>query len=267
MQLYMKANNMERFKNFFTKDKNNGIVPNYVHGKHASLKDFINESDEHIGIENYEHKNKEFVSAEHMDNTLGAHYDKHVAEHPDVKHVKAYTDESEINNRLLAQHNYGGKLRPEHEEMAAGLDRILASKPSAQEHHTYSGLGYDPRRHVDESGHMYSPGYTSSSPDVNVAKRFAKDINNKTGDRAFSNNKDTSTKHILKIKIPKGSTHGLYINGSSKFGRGVAKAGLDDEKEMLLKRNIKYKVNPTPTIIKNGEGKVTHMIHHADIVE
>ena len=282
---------MERFKKFITKDKNDGVfpsyvhgkhaeispkkndgvVPNYVHGKHALVKKEIKETTEHKdfhGIEGYAEHHKEFDSPEHMDEHLGEHYDKHVAEHPDLHHVKAYTSSSEINGELLAQHKHGGELAPHEQKQVEGLDRILSSKPAEIEHHTYSGLGFDPSRHVNEHGHLHSPAYTSSSPDINIASQFAKPINKNTGNQDFygEHNPDV-VRHVLKIKIPKGSTHGLYVNGSSNYGRHVKANGLNDEKEFLIKRGINYKINPTPTVIKNGQGRVTHHIHHAEIVE
>lgn len=284
---------MERFKKFISKDKkandgvipnyvhgkhseevknskNDGIMPNYVHGKHSSTKKDIKESEdqkEHSSIKDYEEHHKEFETREHMDKDLGSHYDEHIALHPDVEHVKRYTSSSAgLNRSLLDQHNANTPLSDNYKKRSEGLSNAITSIPSHKEFHTYSGLGFDPRRHVDEHGHLHSPAFLSSSPDIHTASGFAYPISDVHGTKTFSDRED-AVHHILKIKVPKGSTHGAYVNGSSNLGRHSVGEHGTGELEYIANKGTTYKVNPKPTIIKNEDGKVTHMIHHADIID
>lgn len=286
---------MERFKKFITKDKkandgvmpnyvhgkhaenitksvkNDGVFPNYVHGNHAAEKKEIKETREvaaepkqHKTLDEYGKSNKEFRNPEHMDKELGKHYDTHIETHPEVAHVERYTSSSRrLNRGLLAHHKGEAELPDEFKEHSNGLSKVVSSIPAPKEFHTYSGLGFDPRRHVNEKGHLHSPAFLSSSPDINIAGKFSKEVNNKTGAVDYD---EDSTQHILKVKIPKDSTHGAYVNGSSSLGRRGRSHG-EGEKEFIIDKAKTFKIDPNPTSIKDKSGRITHMIHHATIHE
>lgn len=96
-------------------------------------------------------------------------------------------------------------------------------------------------------------GFTSTSIDPKVASEFAEPHRESDGSKFVFNFK-TGTKHkdvvahILRIKVPKGSTHGAYISHMS------SDKDWQNEKEFLLKpkRTIKIVGNPKKITDKHG---------------
>lgn len=279
---------MKSFKKFIEKPKQNYIpcnvhgahanpetakknyIPVNVHGKHADPKNKKNITEEaktYSDFKKYADDTKEFENHAALDKDLGGHYDEHMKRHPDLPHVKRFTsDSSDLNDSLIAHHGTSKEMPPYHKKTAEGLDRILSSKPAHKTFHTYSGLGFDPRQHADENHKLPSPAFLSSSPHATTAEDFAKVID-EHGRKRFKTKE--GTKHIMKIEIPEGSTHGAYVNGVSTFGRirpdsphGVG------EKEFTMKHNITYKLHPEKEVhIKDRDGHITHIIHHATVDE
>jgi hypothetical protein len=234
-----------------------GAFPNVVHGSHAKKE--VNEQTTEFSdfVEKYKTDN----DVNGLDKSLQQHYTPHLKAHKDLGHVSRYTSASGIFNRsLIEQHNaqQNGneiELSDSYEARKNGLDNILRSHPAPRDFDTYSGLGFDPRKHMDSENKIYSPAYLSSSIDPNVASSFAKlHQNGKSIESMGFDEVDHDSpreSHILRIPVKKGSTHGSYVNGVSNFGPAYG-AETGGEQEFLHNRGATYKINPTPTVLKDG---------------
>lgn len=136
--------------------ENNGIVPNYVHGKHSHNK--INEqnladltkSDLEKLPDTFEFQN-DHPNRKEIDTRLGNYYHDKLTQHPDKNDVFRYTKHSGALNRgLLSNYNafrhHNNPLpNDEHEDRKKGIDRLLKDIPAPENMTTYSGLGYSPQ--------------------------------------------------------------------------------------------------------------------------
>jgi hypothetical protein len=241
-----------------------GVFPNYVHGAHAT-KDVQKEETEFEkfddekpkkesrSIFNYLNKHNEHNAA--LDTSLGNHYDSSVASHPDVEHVHEYTSASGSFNRHLIDRHIDPKNTPRneyHEDRAKALHNVINAHEAPHDFTVHSGLGFDPARHVNANNEIHSPAFLSTSLNPNVAYNFTKTIDTETGHPSYK-----GEQHILRVKIPKGSHHGVYVNGNSRFGRSDGEKGTG-EMEFLMKPG-KFKINPTPQKYKGYGDQVVNM--------
>jgi hypothetical protein len=246
---------LNTFKQFLKKTKkNDNFFPIVVHGKHASKhkKQIVEEFNFGDTITSYEDsKHKE----------LKPHYES-LATHEDIGHIQRYTDTSiGLNMGLIHEARENKPLSNEYKEHARKLDNILTSVPAPKKMTVFSGLGFDPRTKMNENGELHNPAYTSTSISGFIASGFARELNRngKTHDREDIENEEPIHKHVLKVSIPKGSRHGAYVEHVSTN---------QGEDEFIIKRNTKFKINPTPEITKDilGNGHpVHHYIWHATI--
>lgn len=250
--------------------------PNYVHGKHASNK--INEeadtdSEEPTDlIDWFDYHNKNVNGGQGIDSLaekLKDHYHPHFDDHPDKDHVVDYTRaSSELNNALIRSHksgvsdiepssDFGKNQRARFNKIKDGIDRAITSIPASKDFDTFSGLGFDPRQHMDENNVMHSPAYLSSSINPKTAHSFSHELDSKTGKSPRINDVEIE-KHMLKIPIKKGQTNGAYVDTISNFG---TKDGSTGEREFLHARGQKYKIDPTPKTLtsKYGDAQQHHI--------
>jgi hypothetical protein len=164
-------------------------------------------------------------------------------EHAETLRYYSGPDSAVINKKLIDDH-YGkkpdssGSLPKEYIDKAIKhLDKITSHNIRRQLH-VYSGLGFDPSKHVDSQGHLHMPAFTSVTHDKNVAHKFAQ-TNHKEG--------RTEAKHILHIHL-KSYDRATHISGH---------AFVPDEHESILPRNTTLKVHPEPTMLSDG----THVWH------
>lgn len=222
-----------------SKEENDGKFPNVVHGSHASKEENLKENVFSDGYLIYD-KNKEHLKAlldyetkNHRE--LVQHYSEFLRNHPDINHLIRYTSSSKrLNQRLIRGEELTGDLK----DRAEGIDRVLNNaSPIPQDTTVFSGLGFDPRNHMTEDGHLSSNAYLSSSIRGIIANSFSTLLN----DEGTPSNTDTGNTHVLKIHLPEGSSYGAYIDPISNH-RG--------EDEFLFRRRIKFKIHPVPEVRK-----------------
>jgi len=167
-----------------------------------------------------------------------------------MEHAKGYIDDDELELSM------GHKIKP--------LDEAIENHPAPRDMYVYSGLkgsisdadakhGIIDREENKRVHKLKMPAYTSSSMHPAIAQEFAKTI--------ISTDGKNREKHILKIKIPEGSKHGMYIGHMSS---------INSEHEFLLKRNKKLHVHPEPEKLSNEDHDghtIHHYIWHGHIVE
>lgn len=205
---------------------------------------------------------------------LKDHYHPHFDDHPDKDHVIDYTrSSSSFNKALLRSHKSGvSDIEPNdfldertadrYNKRKDGIDKAITSIPAPKDFDTFSGLGFDPRHHIDENNVMHSPAYISSSIDPRIAHSFAAELDSKTGKSPESYNVDIE-KHMLKIPIKKYQTKGAYVDSISHFG---TKDGYTGEREFLHARGQRFKINPYPKTL-TGYGNEKHHIWTATPIE
>jgi hypothetical protein len=255
----------------------NNSFPNYVHGKHASNK--INEEAD-TGSEPtdlrdwFDNHNKNVNGGQGVDSLhaeLTNHYHEDLSNHPDSNHVVNYTKgSSEFNGALLRSHksgtsdiesvddgyNYMSEKSAEmYNERRNGIDKAITSIPAPKDFDTYSGIGFDPRRIMDQNGVIHSPAYLSSSIDPRIAHSFSHELDSRTGQSPRDNDGEIE-KHILRIPVKQYQTNGSYVDSISNFG---TKEGQLGEKEFLHPRGQKYKIDPTPKTLTSKYGGSTHI--------
>lgn len=219
-----------------SKEENDGKFPNVVHGSHASKEEKLKEDVFSDGYLIY-NKNKEHLKAL-QDYETGNHreLEQHYSElrnHPDVNHLIRYTSASKALNRKLIR---GEELTGDLKDRAEGINRVLNdASPIPQDTTVFSGLGFDPRNHMTEDGHLISNSYLSSSTRGIIAHSFSTLLN----DEGIPSNTNTGNTHTLKIDLPKGSKYGAYIDHISNH-RG--------ENEFLFPPGTKFKLYRDPEV-------------------
>lgn len=186
---------------------------------------------------------EEHMEQTHARNLEGKHIDAvHGYVHGGLEHGYE-TGSYEINRYLLKQHQKGSPV-PENKTFSyknedgdeiskvnlTHLDDAIKQNRHAHGLVTYSGIQFDPSKHINENKELHMPAYTSSSTRMGIAKGYTKNVN---GER-----------HILRIHHPQDTT-GLYIgNNEDMSGFG--------QNEHMSPRNMKIRIMSTPT--KNREG-------------
>jgi hypothetical protein len=166
-------------------------------------------------------------------------------------HAKKYTDESRgINHALI----HGHELDDDQKEHIKHMDHL--TRQHLKSHGAlHSGLGFDPRHHMDSKGHLHMKAFTSTTRDPEIAERFARETT--------THHDDGSTEHhVIHIKPKPGDKgHALeYDDGHSRLHR--------HEQETILPRGTTLKVHKTPRIeVQKSTSKWdkrSKIIHHWD---
>jgi hypothetical protein len=184
----------------------------------------------------------------------------------DYSNIRKYTEGSSSIADILHQFHNGEASKSDIDykrDHINGLDSALnRAKPAPFDYHVYHGIKFNPQDlfdkqdesqrsssgkisarlqgSSDDSAVMHLPAYTSTSLNAKVAKNFSEPDRN-------------NVNHILKFRIPMGSTHGAHIDEHSEYG---IHSYTDSEYETLLKRGTNFKMSKTPEIIGN-----THIWH------
>jgi hypothetical protein len=234
------------------------VFPEVVHGKHASGSKKQIKEETGFGETIKKHEDSDYLE-------LKPHYDS-LRQHEHLDHIYRYTDSSaRLNKGLIAAAKDPNKpLSSDLESHASKLENVLSSVPAPKDKTVFSGLGFDPSKLMDEKGELHNPAFTSASISGYVAAGFAREFDKNGEQYSYENTARgdyNSHKHILKVTIPKGSTHGAFVDHvSSNSG----------EDEFIINRNKKFKINPTPETTRDvyGNGNIVHHhIWHATIAE
>lgn len=149
--------------------------------------------------------------------------------------VKNYTQGSSFLNKSLFKSK--GKVPNASAQKVKDIDEHLSTSHSPHSFDVYSGLHFEPTPGL----HVHH-GYMSSSISRNIAKQFAK------SNMTFKPYKNV--RHILKIHVPKDSTHGAYIAPHSSY---------DTEHEFLIGRGKKIRIHPNPQVFHLSSGNQIHV--------
>lgn len=223
-------------------DKQIPVFPNYIHGVHAH--DKLQEA----SLDDYVEKHKELDDVEDLHDILVKNH-RDLPYHPNVEQVRKYTEQSStINRGLLNAHKKGVEPSKQVAKKSEAISKAITTRPAPHDMHVYSAIGFNPAKHMNSDRRMHSPAFISSTLHPHIADNFH---TNGMGDMARS-----GVGHILKIKIPKGSRHGAYIDHVSAN---------DEEKEFLINKGKTLKINPRPIKLHDDEGNHTHSIWHATL--
>lgn len=196
--------------------------------------------------------------------TLSAHYPR--AEGGIKGTVRNYTEHSTPLNTYLHKNHSDPKSKDEgHDYTAQVLSNHVSEIKAPKTFHVYSGLHESPETGHDvkeESDHYkaHLPAFTSASIDPEITTMFSSSAHDEKSKEATIYHH-----HVLKIEIPKGSTHGRYIDHDS-VNKG--------EKEFLIDKGKNIHISKEHQIIKqkgfspHGQPKQYIHIHvwHAKIV-
>ena len=204
---------------------------------------------------------------------LSHHYSKlHNQNLDDLNAIKKYTGTGSMHvNRYLHHLNKG----TEHEwfndpdngvgktivpNLHPRLSEVLKRIPAPESFHVYTGLHSPfigeknpigvvpiPGKRPIIKAHL--PAYTSTSIHPHVAYSNAQ---RKRIDE--TNTHLIDARSLLKIHIPKGSTHGAYIAPHSRFP--------NEEKEFLINHGTKLHIHPIPEVHKESEIEPGHYLGH-----
>jgi len=233
-------------------DKSLPVLDTVVHGRHAQN----NIKEEITGWQYLRNKSgfsendwsKDYYDTNDVTSLherLKEHYHETLETHKYIDYLKKYTQTSNILNTALINHHKGKDKYFEdvHGPRRDGLNSILKSKEAPEDINTFSGLGLDPRKLMDDRRRFVSPAFLSSSINPSVAISFAKTFDHPSehGDPEEAQR----TQHILHIPVRKGSRQGAYIDSHSNFGTldGIPTSG---EKEFLHHAGQTFEVREDP---------------------
>jgi len=137
-------------------------------------------------------------------------------------------DEKPSKFNIVGRNNFTHDIR--------GLDAALHRNKLESPLVSYSGIGWNPHDRMDNEGVVHLPAYTSTTLAKSIAYNFAK-----------SNKLDKDNPlHILRIKHHAGDS-GFYTKDDP------ATTYYEGEREFIIPRNTKIKVNKVPTTyVDNG---------------
>ena len=154
-------------------------------------------------------------------------------------HHYAEDDSGKINRSLIKSHKNGEGVHPKIKDRVEHLDKVTRH-PIGHDLHVYSGLGFDPKKHINSSGHLHLPAYTSTTHHKETANWFA-------GSAFERGRRERKKEHILHVHL-KPSDHAAHVSAHSPS---------PEEHETILPRNTTLKVHPKPTVLPDG----THVWH------
>ena len=192
-------------------------------------------------------RKKEREESQPLHEELSKHYDLDKYFH-EKHHLKEYSDDSSgVNNYLWKKHK---KEKMDDEEKSfkedvPHLDKALSTFRTHKDFTVHSGVIYNPIDKKNKEGVVHHPAYLSTSLERGRAS-------------AFSDLKKGNVRHVISIKIPKGSK-GAYI-GDHSYNQ--------DEREFLIPRGANLKHIKTEVREENhpiygkGDEKLEVHYHH-----
>lgn len=240
-----------------------GTMPTFVHFKHIPEPDDpdkkkLNEdldTEEHNGpekasdIDGWKHKNDNKNLSAHSDkwsNDRNKQVSKKVSAHHNfTKGQKRAIEHYSGTGSKLLNHSLVRKkaLSKTQKHMSIHLDNAMENNPSQHTYHVYSGLGFDPKKHLDEHGHIKSRAYLSMTHNKDTALSFAHNAANRRK-KGFD-----VPRHIAHVQIKKGD-HAINIHKHSQY---------PFENETVLARNTKLKYHGTEVYHDHDYDKPVHV--------
>jgi hypothetical protein len=135
------------------------------------------------------------------------------------------------------------------------LDETTHEHRAKQDHVLYSGLTFDPRKHLQGNNKFMSPAFISATHSKDVATKFTKPVVNDDakgiGASLFKKNK---THHIMHINVPAGA-RAMNISPLSHH---------EGEHESLIGRNSKFEYSHSEHHV--DEKGNHYLIHHVNLL-
>jgi len=230
---------MKKFKELWKNIPPTKILVPPCHGKHAQEKKNLKEDTKKQDIYSWTdgQKNKHDEQEKH----LSKHYHQHNNVNGNLA-LAAYTTASHKLNGNLVNHAAGhtDEIDDKHTNNIKDLDKFLKGSPAlARDTEVYHGLrGWHPgmEAHKHPEGLIHLPAYTSTSIRRETAHEFSGHSNIPT---------TRDARHILHIKMKKGQKPGAYVEHSSTT---------PEDKEFLIHRNAKFKIERKPKILSSKKG-------------
>ena len=138
-----------------------------------------------------------------------------------------------------------------YQEALDGLDQTTDEHRAKQDHVVYSGLTFDPRKHLQGNNKFKSPAFISATHSKKVATNFTKPVIN---DNAKGFGAWYKTHHIMHINVPAGA-RAMNISALSLH---------KDEHETLLGRNSKFEYSHAVHHV--DENGISYLIHHVNLI-
>lgn len=215
-----------------------GIIPEPIHFK------YINNTSLFEGVGPINHHSKWFKTKDntHIGRTLES-ISKKISAHHDLPEdesnsIDKYTSYSRNLNKGLLRKQISKTAKKTRDR----LNKIISKYPLKHELHSYSGVSFDPRKHV-KKGIMHSPAFMSATHDKYVAHSYAEDYTKKSGNM-----------HIIHFHLKKGDK-ALHVNKYSHF---------PEEHETLIAPS-KLKYHGTDSYKLHDDNSVH--IHHMSIAK
>ena len=250
---------MKTFKQYLNEEIPS--IPMPIHFKHVTGKEIMNEDitlDPHEWIDREEnghlladHKGTDKTKSLHITRKLvpTVSKDQHAA-------IKTYTaGKSEfINKDIMRSHE--DKKAPHSfaytKEVSHHLDSAIKDSPIKHDVHTFSGVGFDPEKHMDSKGRMHSPAFISSSHNKVVTMRFA-------DKKPIASDNGQKVHNIIHFHLKKDDP-AIHVGLHSEF---------DDEHETLIKRGVtlqRHKVEEFSHPFGKRPNSIIR-VHHMSIVK
>jgi len=249
---------MKTFKQFMA-ESTKGVIPSPIHFKYIG--EDLNESYSTYSLNDPD--NNEKLARVGRDTFTYIPKDSFSPKQRDAIHH--YTIESRnINKALLREHKkkpkniqnrvYNRIHFPDVQKVLGGgehdtrvlhhIDAAIRNHPLPHDGTTYSGISFDPRKHLNKDGILHSPSYLSTTHDIHVAHDYARDKMMKG---------DKGKVHMMHINLRKGDP-ALHVSHLSQHG---------GEHEVIIKAGINLKYIKT-TIDNDSMFHPIH-VHHFEI--
>ena len=239
-----------------------GVAEEFL-GKYPSILTTLGEAT-HPDLVKYD---KKFQKQLHRDLDVGQRkgkkididYDSDEKDWSDLTHIQYYTGRSlDTNDYLHRQYRNKAKVKELtiHQAKIQAMDRILANHKLPQQIVVYTGLSQSPAEAWETYGadvtkpiRLHLPAYTSTTTKLKVALRHASAVGQAHISRARHppRNKDAPANEwgtqILMMTLPAGLP-AASVKKISRFPK---------ENEILLPRGIDIEINPSPTVLKDGD--------------
>jgi hypothetical protein len=252
------------FKHSGIEDEEIPSIPEPIHFKHVdstlekkSLKKYIKEAVQRKSapsITDWVQKNDNKHITKTTKNNLRTY--KQISKHMSTGQKLTYDHQSAVHDytedsRSLNKHLLKNAGKPKvkiHKTTTQHLDDSISKNKIRSNMHTYSGVSFDPEKHINKQGKMKSPAYISSSHSKHVALYFS---------GADSSRKKKSIHHIMHFKLKKNNP-AQHISHASNY---------EEEHETVIGRNTTLQHHGSKDYSHPDHPGKTIRVHQMSIVK
>ena len=210
---------MKTFKQYLNEEVPS--IPSPIHFKHVSgdgssrlnedLNDWVKKSDnEHLIEPGGDARENDVISEK-----ITTHHKLDDQHKRSIEYYTSVKGSKNINNDLIDVHNSkktkeNKKPFPDFETHSDKIDDAIKKAPIKHDVHVYSGVSFDPTKHLNKKGKMHSPAYISATHSKNMARSYAHDH------KQFDPKLDKHISHIIHIPLKKGDP-AIHVEKISNF--------------------------------------------------